>query len=123
MQNLFLKGLTTLVLAAGAVVIMMPFLFMISTSLKDRNQLRATPPPLIPWEQTTVEVNGKDEPLYKVTVDGETAEMALVKNQPGGMGLFVDPANPDETVHELVIAEQTALAPHRSCIPKITSKP
>lgn len=107
-QNLFLKGLTTLVLAAGAVVIMVPFLFMISTSLKDRNQLRAIPPPLIPWEQTTVEVNGKDEPLYRVTVDGETSEMALVKNQPGGMGLFVDPANPDE-VHALVIDEQEAL--------------
>ena len=47
-QQLLIKSLTTLVLAAGAVIIMIPLAFMISTSLKDRNQLRASPPPLIP---------------------------------------------------------------------------
>ena len=104
-QNLFLKGLTTLILAAGAVVIMIPLIFMISTSLKDRNQLRAFPPPLLPWETVMVDVDGKEEPLYEVILDGETVEMALIKNQPGGMGLFVFPDNPEET-HLLVIAEQ-----------------
>ncbi len=107
-QALFSKTITTLILAAGAVVIMIPFLFMISTALKDRNQLRAFPPPLIPYEQTTVEVNGKEEPLYRVTLDGRSQEMALVKNRPEGKGLFVDPAHPDETF-ELLIAEQKAL--------------
>jgi len=104
-ENLFLKGLTTLILAAGAVVIMIPLIFMVSTSLKDRNQLRATPPPLLPWETVMVEINGKEEPLYEVNFDGETVEMALVKKQPGGKGLFVFPDNPDET-YSLVIAEQ-----------------
>jgi multiple sugar transport system permease protein len=107
-HDLLIKSLTTLTLAAGAVVIMIPLLFMISTSLKDRNQLRAAPPPLIPWETTMVEVNGKMEPLYRVTIDGETREMALIKNMPGGKGLFVNPANPDQT-YELVIAEQEAI--------------
>jgi len=104
-QRFFLKGLTTLVLAAGAVVIMIPLIFMVSTSLKDRNQLRASPPPLLPWETVMVEVAGKEEPLYKVTMDGEIVEMALIKNQPEGKGLFVYPANPDET-YLLVIADQ-----------------
>lgn len=104
-QNLFLKGMTTLILAAGAVVIMIPLIFMISTSLKDRNQLRAFPPPLLPWETVMIEVNGKEEPLYHVNLDGETVEMALIKNQPGGKGLFVFPNNPEET-YLLVIAEQ-----------------
>jgi multiple sugar transport system permease protein len=81
---------------------------MISTSLKSRNQLRATPPPIIPWEITTVEVNGKDEPLYEVNINGQTQEMALIKNQPGGMGIFVDPADP-ETTYDLLIADQTAM--------------
>jgi multiple sugar transport system permease protein len=81
---------------------------MISTSLKSRNQLRATPPPIIPWETTMQEVNGKEEPLYEVVVEGEKTKMALVKYLPGGMGLFVDPATPD-TTYELVVAEQTAL--------------
>jgi multiple sugar transport system permease protein len=107
-QELLVKSLTTLILAAGAVIIMIPLAFMISTSLKDRNQLRASPPPLIPWETTMVEVNGKDEPLYEVTLEGQTREMALIKNRPEGRGLFVDPADPERT-YELVIAEQKAL--------------
>ncbi len=104
-HNLFVKGLTTLVLAAGAVVILIPLVFMLSTSLKDRNQLRATPPPLLPWETVMVEVNGKEEPLYTVNLDGQEVEMALIKNQPQGQGLFVFPDNPDET-YLLTIADQ-----------------
>ncbi len=104
-QDLLGKIITTLILAAGAVVVFIPLLFMFSTSLKDRNQLRRSPPPLIPLEYTMVEVDGKEEPLYAVTVDGEARQMALTKNLPEGKGVFVDPANPDETF-ELVIAEQ-----------------
>ena len=105
-QSLILGSLTTLVLAAGAAVIMVPLFFMISTSLKDRNQLRQSPPSFIPSEITTVEIDGKQEPLYQVTLDGQTFEMALIKNRPQGKGLFVDPADP-ATTRELVIAEQT----------------
>jgi multiple sugar transport system permease protein len=104
-KTLFVKATTTLVLAAGAVIIMIPLLFMVSTSLKSRNQLRASPPPLLPWETVMVEVNGKMEPLYKVNLDGRAAKMALVQNQPGGMGLFVLPDAPDVT-YSLPIAAQ-----------------
>lgn len=107
-QEAITKSLTILTLTIGAFAILIPLLFMISTSLKSRNQLRASPPPIIPWEMTSVEVNGKDEPLYKVTIDGVTQDMALIKNRPEGKGLFVDPANPDD-IHELVIADQKAL--------------
>lgn len=107
-QTLLLKSITTLILAAGAGVIMIPFLYLLSTSVKDRDQMRQSPPQLIPMATTTVEVNGEMEPLYQVTVDGQIREMALVKNRPGGKGLFVDPAHPDQT-YELVIAEQTPL--------------
>lgn len=105
LQDLLTKGLTTLILAVGAVIILIPLIFMFSTSLKDRNQLRRSPPPLIPLEYTMVEVNGKDEPLYQVIVEGEARQMALIKNLPEGRGLFVDPANTDQTF-ELVIADQ-----------------
>ena len=87
---------------------MIPFLYLLSTSVKDRDQLRQSPPPLIPVAATTANINGQDEPLYQVTLDGQTREMALIKNRPGGKGLFVDPANSDQT-YELVIAQQTAL--------------
>jgi multiple sugar transport system permease protein len=104
-RTYMLKGFTTLILALGAFIIAVPLLFMISTAVKDRNQLRASPPPLIPWETTTVEVDGKEEPLYEVVVDGQELEMALIKNQPDGKGLFVDPADP-ETTYSLTIADQ-----------------
>jgi multiple sugar transport system permease protein len=102
------KTATTTVLAIGGIIILIPLFFMISTSVKSRNQLRASPPPIIPWETTMIEVNGKEEPLYEVTIDGISTNMALIKNQPGGMGLFVEPENPDET-YKLDISEQKAL--------------
>jgi len=107
-QSFLLKGITTLILAAGAGVIMIPFLYLLSTSLKDRDQLRQSPPPLIPVAATTVIINGQEEPLYHVTMDGQSREMALIKNRPGGKGLFVDPASPDQP-YELVIAQQTPI--------------
>jgi multiple sugar transport system permease protein len=107
-QSLILKAIATLIIAAGAAVVMIPFLYMLSTSVKDRGQLRQSPPPLIPLATTTVEINGQAEPLYQVMVDGQSREMALIKNRPGGKGLFVDPANPNQT-YELVIAEQKPL--------------
>jgi multiple sugar transport system permease protein len=107
-QNFVTKALATLFLAFGAVLVITPLLFMISTSLKSRNQLRASPPPLIPWASTMVEVNGKDEPLYEVDFNGETRQLALIQNKPGGMGVFVDPNNPTEQ-YELKIEDQTAV--------------
>src|SRR6266542_2799431 len=107
-QSLLLKSITTLILAAGAGVIMIPFLYLLSTSVKDRDQLRQSPPPLIPLAATTVEINGQAEPLFQVTVNGQVREMALIKNRPEGNGLFVDPASPDQT-YELVIADQVPL--------------
>lgn len=100
--------MTTVVLAVGAVGIIVPFLFMISTSLKDRNQLRQAPPPLIPRDTTMVDVNGKEEPLYRVNLEGAARELALIKNLPEGKGQFVDPSNPSE-IYELVIDEQVEI--------------
>src|SRR6266498_378374 len=76
-QSLLVKSITTLILAAGAGVIMIPFLYLLSTSVKDRDQLRQSPPPLIPIAATTVEINGQAEPLFQVTVNGQVREMAL----------------------------------------------
>ena len=108
-QSLILRSITTLILAAGAGVIMIPFLYLLSTSVKDRDQLRQSPPQLIPRAATTVEINGQAEPLYQVVIDGQTREMALIKNRPGGKGLFVNPDLTDQT-YELVIADQTPLS-------------
>lgn len=102
------KGITTLVLAAGAAVIMIPLAFMISTSLKDPGQIRSDANTLIPREPLTAEINGERYNLYQVTVDGESKQMAMIKKAPGGMAFFADPASPEEQI-ELRLNEQTAL--------------
>src|SRR5689334_16910975 len=95
--SFMMKGITTLILAAGAVVILIPLAYMISISLRDRSQVRQGSLELIPMRQIEVPVNGKDEPLYNVTIDGQTSQMALLKKAPGGKGIFADPAKPDQT--------------------------
>lgn len=107
-HELFFKGITTLILAAGAAVIMVPLAFMISTSLKDVGQIRSDGNSLIPRAPQTATINGEEFNLYRVTLDGETKTMAMIKKAPGGMALFTDPANHAEQI-ELVLAEQTAL--------------
>jgi multiple sugar transport system permease protein len=102
------KGLTTLILAAGAVVIMIPLAFMISTSLKSPGQIRGDANTLIPRRQEIATINGETFPLYDVTIDGVTRQMAMLKKMPGGMARFADPADPQNTV-KLTLKEQTAL--------------
>jgi len=107
-QELIIKVITTFLLAAGSIFIITPFLYMVSTSLKDVNQLRSNPLAIIPTESKMANVAGKDEPLYSVTLDGEKKEMALVKNLPEGKGIFVDPTNPAEQL-TLPIKDQKEL--------------
>jgi multiple sugar transport system permease protein len=107
-NDLLLKGITTLILAAGSVLILIPFMYMITTSLKDPAQIRSDSTSLLPRKPVVVEVNGNLEPLYQVNIDGQIREYALIKNIPGGLGQFVDPAQPD-VIHELKINEQKQL--------------
>ncbi|MHC1740102.1 MAG: carbohydrate ABC transporter permease [Anaerolineaceae bacterium] len=107
-QGLFFKSLSTLVLAAGAVIILIPFLYMIGTSVKDVNQIRQDPLGMLPFSPVFVEVNGKEEPLYKVDYNGEIMQMALIKKQPGSMAIFVDPKEPT-VEHLLPVSEKNAV--------------
>ena len=102
------KGITTLILASGSILILIPFLYMITTSLKDPAQIRSDSMSMIPRKPKTAEVLGKDEPLYQVTLDGQIQELALIRKMPEGMGQFVDPAHPD-IIQELRIADQEQL--------------
>lgn len=105
-QAMLMKGISTLILAAGAVLILIPLLYMISISLRDRVQIRQASLDLIPSKQVEVQIDGKDKPLYDVVVDGEKRQMALIKKAPGGKGIFADPATPDQT-YELILKDQT----------------
>jgi ABC-type glycerol-3-phosphate transport system permease component len=102
------KWLTVFVLFLGASFILTPFLYMVGTSLKDKEQLKIVPPPILPYKFNTVIVNEKIRLLYEVDIDGVKQTMALIKKAPGGMGFFADINNLDKE-YELVINEQTQL--------------
>lgn len=107
-HNLLIKGITTLILAAGSVIIMTPLAFMISTSLKDPGQIRSDANTLIPRKPITVSINGEKFNLYRVILDGVSRDLAMIKKAPGGMAFFTDPASPNGTI-ELKLSEQTPL--------------
>lgn len=102
------KWLTLFILFLGAVFILTPFLYMVGTSLKDEEQLKIVPPPILPYKFNTVIVNDKIRSLYEVDIDGIKRTMALIKKAPGGIGFFADPDNLDDQ-YELVINEQEQL--------------
>lgn len=107
-QEFLMKLITTLLLAAGAVVILIPFVFMLSMALKDATQIRSDPLSFIPRSRVITEINGEKYSLYKVNIDGVPRQMALLKNAPGKKGIFADPANPDQT-YTLLLADQKPL--------------
>lgn len=108
LESGMMKGLTYVILIVASLWVLIPLVFLFSTSVKDKDQLTQSPPPLLPWAVTTANVAGKERPLYDVTINGQTMQMALIRKQPGGKALFADPATPDKTV-ELVIAQQKPL--------------
>lgn len=107
-QERMIKVFAVLLLTIGAVAIIIPFLFMLSLGLKDAVQIRSDPLSLIPRTPITTEVNGENLPLYEVNLDGTSRQMALLKNAPGKKGVFIDPANPQQT-YTLLLADQKAL--------------
>ncbi len=107
-EERLIKFFATLLLAIGAVAILIPFLFMISLALKDATQVRSDPLSFIPRTPITAQVNGESLPLYDVNINGAAQKMALLKNAPGKKGVFVDPANPQQTF-TLLLADQKPL--------------
>jgi multiple sugar transport system permease protein len=107
-QESLIKFFGTLLLTIGAVAILIPFVFMFSLALKDATQVRSDPLSLIPRSPITAEVNGESLPLYDVSINGAKQQMALLKNAPGKKGVFVDPANPQQT-YTLLLADQKPL--------------
>jgi multiple sugar transport system permease protein len=107
-QESLIKVFATLLLAIGAVAILIPFLFMISLELKDATQVRSDPLSFIPRSPIIAQVDGENLPLYEVNIDGTRQKMALIKNAPGKKGIFVNPANPQQT-YTLLLADQKPL--------------
>jgi multiple sugar transport system permease protein len=93
------------ILIGFAFVMLFPFLYMMTTSLKEPKDTFRYPPRLLPRESTSTELAGFDEPvdLYQLEVDGEFRPMALVEENIR-IGIFTDPASP-ETTFEVLLSD------------------
>ncbi len=94
-QNLVVKVLALIILTAGAILVLMPLVWMLSTSLKSPRATTQMPPQWIPRDPVTVEIEGRDRYVYAIPVNGEIRHLALYKKR-GGIGIFVNPDNLDE---------------------------
>lgn len=91
------------VLTAFALVMLFPFFYMLSTSLKLPADTFRYPPRMFPREAASVEVDGFDAPLplYYVEVDGEREEFALAKTNIR-VGTYAPPTDLSATVERFV---------------------
>ena len=87
------------VLTLFAIVMLFPFLYMLTTSFKIPADTFRYPPRILPRDPVQVTVPGYDEPLplYYVDIDGQQKEYALAKSNIK-VGLYAPPENLDATV-------------------------
>lgn len=89
------------ILTAFALVMLFPFMYMISTSFKIPSDTFRYPPRMLPRDPVTIEIAGYDEPLslYYVQVDGEKKQYALAKSNIK-VGAYAPADNLTATVEE-----------------------
>jgi multiple sugar transport system permease protein len=95
-QRFFGKLIALVFLTLGAFLVMIPLVWMLSTSLKARENATEFPPKWIPQESVKVEYEGRNRFMYEIPVDGELRQLGLLKKAPEGMGIFFNPNNPEE---------------------------
>jgi multiple sugar transport system permease protein len=94
-QRLLGQVIALTLLSMGAVVVLMPLVWMLSTSLKSTSTSTEYPPKWIPRDAKKVVIDGRDRFVYSIPVDGEIRELALLQKR-GPTGIFVNPQNLDE---------------------------
>jgi multiple sugar transport system permease protein len=81
------KVLVYALLCVGGATMMLPLLWMLSTSLKDPGNVFTSPPQFIPRRQVTWRdaASGEDLPVFTMRVAGETRRAAVVRRSPEGV--------------------------------------
>ncbi len=91
------------VLTGFALIMIFPFIYMMTTSLKTPVDTFRYPPRLLPRDPVTTQVAGltgeeeEERPLFTVDYEGEPRDFALVEDNIR-VGIFADPQNPAERV-------------------------
>jgi multiple sugar transport system permease protein len=104
-QSLFSHAVINLI----GLFFLIPFLWMVLTAVKSNQDVFHTPPRWLPYDNVRVEVNGQQLALYNVKTENGTKKLAAVKIVEG-LGTFVDPANPSQTVQYKIQQGATVIA-------------
>jgi len=67
-----------LILAIAGLLVLIPFLLAFLGSFKTAEDINTYPPRLLPYQPTTTVVDGKEVPVFTVTVGGTSQELAQV---------------------------------------------
>ncbi len=94
-QSILARSIIVLILTAGAILVLMPLAWMLSTSLQLEGAAQTMPPQWIPRDQLTVEIEGRRCYIYDIPVEGQMRRLALLRKS-GANGIFVNPNNPEE---------------------------
>ncbi len=76
-RMVILRILAYLVLIGFGLFMIFPFIYMVSTSLKNSNDTFNYPPRLLPYTPETIEVDGQSKELFIFEIDGQEETLAL----------------------------------------------
>ena len=99
-------------LVLGVLVMLVPVLWLVLSSVKSQAALDQTPPTLLPWEPTRVAAAsqpGRDLPLMRVTAGPAAGRELAEVRRIGIQAQLVDPADPGGTVVRVPVADRTAV--------------
>jgi len=88
---------------------LIPFVWMLVTSVKSDQDVFHTPPRWLPYDNVTVNVNGQQLSLYNVKTESGIKQLALIKIVEG-MGTFVDPQDPAQQLQYEIQQGTTKIA-------------
>ncbi len=95
LQRLLGQIAALVLLSAGSILVLMPLVWMLSTSLKTRAASTTFPPQWIPEDARTAIIEDREYPIYSIPVEGQMRQLALFEKKTE-MGTFVNPDNPAE---------------------------
>ncbi len=91
------KAIALVLLSIGAIIVLVPLVWMLTTSLKTQSTSTEFPPQWIPKDAKKMEVDGRDRFIYSIPdQDGVFRELVLL-NKRGPIGIFANPDNLEET--------------------------
>lgn len=94
------------ILTFFALMMLFPFIYMMSTSFKTSDDVFEYPPRVLPYTQLTRAFNGEELPVYNLEVNGETREM-VATGEKADYGNFttIDMLNVDSPRDSEVVVE------------------